>query len=178
VPLIRPVEEEADLRNLENISSSNLRPEFLRQVNTLRSNVFSRCKVKSLNNTPVTGAMLLTLAESYVEAINRGDIPNIEGSWVSICKSECLKVISECLEIYMRGVKEQAPHFPVDSTALKDIHEAARTQAINYFYANGVGTEMKEFEAQLNEDIKVRYKDLKRQNDRVCAKECEEKLSK
>jgi hypothetical protein len=100
IALIRPVEREDDLRHLESVDKNSMRPEFLRQVEAMKSTVFSKCRLKQLNGTPVTGEMLLTLAESYVEAINKGLIPNIEGSWISLCKAECFKLVGTCADLY------------------------------------------------------------------------------
>lgn len=41
-----------------------------------------------LNSTNITGESLLSLAEAYVEAINKGSVPCIESAWTSVCKSE------------------------------------------------------------------------------------------
>ena len=35
--------------------------------------------------------MLYSLANSYVDAINKGVVPSIESAWTYICKNECYK---------------------------------------------------------------------------------------
>ncbi len=64
----------------------------------LRRKVINRIKPKVLNGKKLSGAMLSTLASSYVTAINNGAVPNIESAWNYICKNECNKAIDESLQ--------------------------------------------------------------------------------
>lgn len=70
-----------------------LRPEFVEQVQTLRRKVINRIKPKAINGRKLNGLMLYNLAQSYVDAINKGAVPSIESSWTYICKNECLKAV-------------------------------------------------------------------------------------
>jgi hypothetical protein len=44
-----------------------------------------------MHERKLNGEMLYNLALTYVEAINKGAVPNIESAWSYICKNECLK---------------------------------------------------------------------------------------
>jgi len=44
-----------------------------------------------MHDKKLNGEMLYNLALSYVEAINKGAVPNIESAWSYICKNECQK---------------------------------------------------------------------------------------
>ena len=87
--MIRPLTNEENLQNLANMDLEELRPEFVEQVLVLRRKVIGRIKPKQLNGKKLSGAMMATLAESYVTAINEGAVPNIESAWSYICKNEC-----------------------------------------------------------------------------------------
>jgi len=50
-----------------------------------------------LNGKKLNGSMMVTLAQSYVQSINNGVVPNIENAWNYICKSECGKAVEESL---------------------------------------------------------------------------------
>jgi hypothetical protein len=63
-----------------------LRPEFVQEVMNLRSKVLHRVKPKTLNNKALTGEMLAILADSYLQAMNNGVVPNIDSSWSYICR--------------------------------------------------------------------------------------------
>ena len=43
--------------------------------------IFRHAQPKRLNNTVITGPMLASLAEAYVEAINTGAVPTIATAW-------------------------------------------------------------------------------------------------
>ena len=44
-------------------------------------------KPKMLNGKILTGEMLYGVIQSYVNAINKGAVPNIESAWSYICKN-------------------------------------------------------------------------------------------
>ena len=55
----------------------------------LRRKVINKIKPKLLNGKRLNGEMLSNLCLSYVDAINKGAVPNIESAWSYICKNEC-----------------------------------------------------------------------------------------
>lgn len=69
-------------------------------MKNLRQRIFKRVKSKVLNGTQITGLSLLSLARAYTDAINEGGVPCIEYAWTSVCKSECQKALSDCLNVY------------------------------------------------------------------------------
>lgn len=89
--MIRPLTKEENLQILEKMQLEELRPEFVDQVMQLRRKVINRVKPKLMHGKKLTGDMLYNLAGSYVDAINKGAVPNIETAWSYICKNECLK---------------------------------------------------------------------------------------
>jgi uncharacterized membrane protein YheB (UPF0754 family) len=93
--MIRPLTNEENLQNLAEMDLEELRPDFVEQVMQLRRKVISRVKAKTLNGKKLTGPMLATLSEAYVQAINNGAVPNIETAWSYICKNECSKAGEE-----------------------------------------------------------------------------------
>lgn len=71
------------------MSDSELRPEFVDQIKTLRNKIYKRCKPKMINNKIVTGEMMLELCHAYTKAINKGSVPCIESAWTYVCNNEC-----------------------------------------------------------------------------------------
>ena len=78
--MIRPISNEGDLQKLETIDQKELRPEFLEQIDMLRNKVLNNIKPKTLNSRLLNGEMLVALIESYVLAVNKGAVPNIENA--------------------------------------------------------------------------------------------------
>lgn len=87
--MIRPLTKEENLQSLEKMNLDDLRPEFVEQFMQLRRKVVNRIKAKVMHGKKLSGDMLYNLAGSYVDAINKGAVPNIETAWSYICKSQC-----------------------------------------------------------------------------------------
>jgi hypothetical protein len=104
--MIRPLTKEDQLQNLADLELDKLRPEFVEQIQTLRRKVINRIKPKQINGRKLNGEMLFNLAQSYVDAINKGAVPSIENSWSYICKNECLKANQEAFEKFERDFYE------------------------------------------------------------------------
>ena len=81
VTLVRPVHEEEDLRILSTLDSSRLRPEFVSQLHSLFQQVFASAGIKTVFGDAVTGAMLVSLVNNYVGAINGGAVPDLRKSY-------------------------------------------------------------------------------------------------
>lgn len=87
--MIRPLTKEENLQNLENMELEDLRPEFVQQVMQLRNKVLKKMRPKTLHGKRLNGEMLFNLTNSYIEALNKGVVPNIESAWSYICRNEC-----------------------------------------------------------------------------------------
>ncbi|EGR32117.1 hypothetical protein IMG5_095790 [Ichthyophthirius multifiliis] len=95
--LVRPVESEKDLQNLNQITNEELRPEFLDQINFLRKKIFKKIKPKILNGQSLNGQMLVQICKSYIDAINNGGLPNIENAWNYVKKMKDKKLSKNLL---------------------------------------------------------------------------------
>lgn len=104
--MIRPLTKEENLQSLEKIPIEELRPEFVEQFMGLRRKVINRIKAKVMHGKKLSGDMLYNLAGSYVDAINRGAVPNIETAWSYICKSQCQRAQQEAYERFERSFQE------------------------------------------------------------------------
>ena len=54
-----------------------LRPEFVNQVESIRSKIFGQVKTKKMNDKGLNGQLLVSLCKGYMDAINKGHIPNV-----------------------------------------------------------------------------------------------------
>ena len=88
VTLIRPVDNENDLRRLNNIPYNNLKPEFKMEFKKLKDKIFKEALPKKLNGKKLTGPALATLIEQFVKVINSGKIPNINNTWDSVIEKD------------------------------------------------------------------------------------------
>ena len=61
--LVRPIVNEANLQNLNQMSLEEMRPEFVEATLALRKNVFDHMKPKVVSSSPMDGAMWIELAK-------------------------------------------------------------------------------------------------------------------
>ena len=104
--MVRPLTDEDQLQNLENLPPEKLRPEFTEQIINLRKKIFSRIKIKKMNDTGLNGNMYLNLVKGLISALNSGSVPNIENTWLSMCKVESYKAFEEAEIFYENYLKE------------------------------------------------------------------------
>ena len=104
--LVRPVEEEKHLQNLQELSDDELREEFLEQAKNLRNKIYKKIKPKFFHGQFLSGSMLLELVQSILDTINNGGIPVIENSWKYVMKNECVKKGKELIETFWKELRE------------------------------------------------------------------------
>ncbi len=92
--MVRPIENEKDLQNLQTLEDNLIRREFLEQAETLRNKVFKKVKPKLFNNKILSGSMLIELLSNIIDSINKGAIPVIENSWKYMVLNESIKNIN------------------------------------------------------------------------------------
>ena len=152
--MVRPLTNENKLQNLEDMPPEQLRPEFLEQIIGLRKKVLGRVKVKTLNGKPLNGEMYLNLVKGLIGALNSGNVPNIENTWLSMCKVESYKAFEEAEQIYENYLKENLEN---TDDPLEDIHKEAKEQALEHYKNKSLGEVAAEYLKQLKSKIKEKY---------------------
>ncbi len=100
VTLVRPVDNENDLKNLTNIPYNNLKPEFKMEFKKLKDKIFKEALPKKLNGKKLTGPALATLIEEFVKVINSGKIPNINNTWDSVIEKDVTDAFYKSYELF------------------------------------------------------------------------------
>lgn len=93
--MVRPTEKEKDLQRLDQIENSQLRPQFVIQADNIRKKIYTSAKAKKVNGKQLNGHLLVALCKGYMEAINKGALPNVESAWYYVCRSEGIKAIKQ-----------------------------------------------------------------------------------
>ena len=160
--MVRPVEKEEDLQNLQNLPDDKLRKEFLEQSRIFRNKVMKKTKPKTFNKMPLTGEMLIGLIQSILDSINMGSIPVIENSWKYVLKTEFIKSSKGLIDKFLKEIKKYRENNKNDMNIMKDIKNYSRDLAqkyINEYIQNNVIDEdnKKEFseklESKINEEL-------------------------
>lgn len=159
--LARPLNDEEDLKRLDQISLDKLRPVFKSGLDALTKFVFERTRPKQLGATVMTGPILVGITESYLEALNNGAVPTISSSWQSVEEAECRKAYDTAIEVYTSSFDSSKPP---EEVALMEAHEVAVQKSLAAFNANavGIGSARKKYEALLQKFFKKTFEDYKR----------------
>ena len=168
--LVRPIEKEKDLQNLDNLELECLRKEFTDQVYLLREKVLYKIKPKSLNGRELSGEMLSNLIISYVNSMNSGIVPNIESSWTLVCRLQNQKILDEAKQIYEKAFADNKKS-AINEGNLKKMHSQAKISCFQYFN-NYVVIEDPKMVEELSAFISQRYKQFKDENSLNSKKEC------
>ncbi|KAH7459319.1 Guanylate-binding protein 4 [Phytophthora ramorum] len=100
VTLVRPVDDEQQLRNLPQVPYDDLRDEFRSSFESLRKRLFGKAKPKTMFGKPLNGAMFVNLAASYVEALNSGKAPVISSAWSRVVQAQCHDALEDAVDRY------------------------------------------------------------------------------
>ena len=119
---------------------SKLAQGFQSGVNELRQRVLKEVRPKQVNGTPLTGLMLLGMADAYTKAINEGAVPTISTAWQSVLHIECGKALEAATSIYREGAHSAAMAEPPPSSASwQQQHEQLVRAALAKFREIAVG---------------------------------------
>ncbi len=94
ITLVRPIENEKDLQKINTMEDKDLREEFIDQIRGARKKIFKKVKPKTMNGKFLNGGMLIELCKAYIQAMNTGNMPNIENAWTYLCKNESHKALN------------------------------------------------------------------------------------
>ena len=104
--LVRPVENEKDLQNLEYLPDEELRKEFLEQSQMFREKIMKITTPKTFHKKLLSGAMLIELVENILDTINSGSIPIIENSWKYVIQNEAIKSTENYFNQFSKEIRE------------------------------------------------------------------------
>jgi len=104
--LVRPVENEKDLQNLEYLSDDELRNEFLEQAQIFRDRIINITTPKTFHKKLLSGSMLLELVENILDTINSGNIPIIENTWKYVIQNEAIKTTDFFINQFSKEIRD------------------------------------------------------------------------
>ena len=164
--LVRPVNEEEQLKNIESLPIDQLRPEFVTQIGDLRSQIVDCARMKTLESYPLSGDMFANLVNSYVSAINLQKIPVIENCWNYVCKNECHKAKETAIRMYDEEMTSAfSKRWPISKKSLKDLNKEYFEGVLRVFRELNYGEIQKKYEEDLIFVLRTKYQDYKYENE-------------
>ncbi|KAL3670163.1 hypothetical protein V7S43_004478 [Phytophthora oleae] len=100
VTMVRPLSDEALLRNLIKQPYESLRPEFREEMEVLRNRLSTLLKPKTMMAKALNGSMLVSLTENYVAAFNSGSSPVITSVWDRVLESQCDQALDSAKQVF------------------------------------------------------------------------------
>ncbi|KAL2098622.1 hypothetical protein ACEWY4_005102 [Coilia grayii] len=163
----------AKLKRMEQLTDADLEPSFVQQAQQFCSYIHQQAPVKTMRGgRGLTGRMLGSLAETYVEAIRSGKVPCLESAVETLAMIHNCRAVAEALDFY-RAEMTQKVQFPTETQeALSSVHSAVAQQAASTFMKASFNDQDEKHLLQLKEGIEKEYGELCKRNVKESRKVC------
>ena len=181
--MVRPVENEKDLQNLEYLSDEELREEFLEQAQIFRDKIINITVPKTFHKKLLSGSMLLELVENILDTINSGNIPIIENTWKYVIQNEAIK----STEFYFNQFSKEIRDFREKNKNSKDFDKKMKdfTKNLTNKYIDELNNNelfdddiKKEFGNKLKNKINDELDNFNKENEVIYEKKLNQDLDK
>ncbi|XP_060256645.1 guanylate-binding protein 5 isoform X3 [Ovis aries] len=138
------------LAQLETLHNDDLDPKFVQQVAEFCSYVFSHSKTKTLSGgIKASGSHLENLVQTYVNAINSGNLPCMESEVLTLARIKNSVAVQKAIAHYDQemGQKLQLPTETLQE--LLDLHRASEKETIEVFMKNSFKDEDQGYQKKL-----------------------------
>lgn len=181
--LVRPVHDESSLQRIDELSSSDLRPEFKDGVEALRESLMDNMRPKKIGGAPMSGAAYVELVRQYVDAINSGGVPVVSSAWDHVSRVECGNASKDAFELFVDRLAKQRHAIkslkrPIETDDLEAAVQQAKTSAFDSFNRRAVGDAAAEARTELEAKMKTEANDMASANLRVSASYCADLANK
>lgn len=179
--MVRPITDENKLQDLANISTDKLRPDFVEGIMQLRKKISSKLKPKTLHKKNLNGDMFINMIKSFIDAINKGAVPNIENTWTSMCKVECQKAFELSETVYEQYLKENLNDIAQSgsintSEFIQGVYKVAKDNALTIFKKKCLGDNVEEYVKNLKKIFKDKLRIYEDQAEEINKREMFKKL--
>jgi len=139
--LVRPVNDEELLQQLNTVPMDQLRPKFVEGLTSLISMINNRCMPKKVGGDVLNGPALASMAAAYIGAINNGAVPAIATAWENVATSECSRIVNDVESaVYVAEFETAAESCPPEDLPLMAAHAEALKKAVAVFESQAVGS--------------------------------------
>ncbi|XP_052492969.1 guanylate-binding protein 5-like [Budorcas taxicolor] len=153
------------LAQLETLHNDDLDPKFVQQVAEFCSYIFSHSKTKTLSGgIKASGSHLENLVQTYVNAINSGDLPCMESEVLTLAQIKNSVAVQKAIARYDQemGQKLQLPTETLQE--LLDLHRASEKEAIEVFMKNSFKDEDQGYQKKLEMQLAAKQNDFHKRN--------------
>ncbi|XP_052535286.1 guanylate-binding protein 1-like [Tympanuchus pallidicinctus] len=171
-------------RRMEELPEAALAPRFLQQAAKFCDYVLSSSRLKTLpDGRALTGrgvpvpfpTALSTLLSSYVEAINSGRLPCLQGAAAAMIANENAAAVAAALEAYAGGMRGLS--LPTEPARLSAAHGEHLHEALVIFQQRSFRDRDQEHQRRLMEQISTEYSRLQEENNAASRQLCKALLA-
>uniref|UniRef100_A0A8C9ETM7 GB1/RHD3-type G domain-containing protein n=1 Tax=Pavo cristatus TaxID=9049 RepID=A0A8C9ETM7_PAVCR len=165
---------DANLARLEEVQEDELQPRFRQQAEAFCQHIWEKAPVKELpGGRQVTGTMLASLAEKYVAAIVKGEVPCVESTVTALARAENTVAVAAAVAEYRKGM-EQDLVLPTDSRAtLVDAHQHWERRAVTLFLSRAFADNERTYQCQLMRDLEAAKEEFCLRNEEASEQRCQ-----
>ena len=126
----------------------------------LKHKVFSKARPKMMNGHSLNGCMLVELANSYVTALNNGEVPVIESAWTNVCQFEQQRAFREAQVCYQQLIVTKLKLNRDPDIDVKAVLREIRDQALIVLKKDFIGDlkQLEQFKEKLTIEVKTNSK--------------------
>ena len=181
--MVRPVEKESDLQNLQNLPDYEFRKEFIEQAKIFRNKVMKKTKPKTFRKKALNGSMLMELIQSILDSINGGNIPIIENSWKYVLQNECMKISKEMINKFVNDINKYRQDNKNKPDFFKNVKKYIKKLEQNYmneFNKNSMLDEdsKKEFAEKIENKLNNEIIKFEKENEKLLESKFNEEINK
>eukprot|EP00828_Plagiopyla_frontata_P047459 TRINITY_DN8778_c0_g1_i2.p3 TRINITY_DN8778_c0_g1~~TRINITY_DN8778_c0_g1_i2.p3 ORF type:complete len:194 (+),score=48.79 TRINITY_DN8778_c0_g1_i2:273-854(+) len=148
--LVRPVEDERQLRNIEELPYDKIRLKFREQLENLINDTYLKLRPKMINHEAIKGTNFADLIFYYVEAINNYAIPSILSTFERVIEKEYNKALEKTISNLNEIINNEImPSLPIEEEALNkyilNLHIQIDDAANSFKYSDSKKYEGKQF---------------------------------
>lgn len=103
--LVRPVNDEEELRNIQNLRDNQIKPQFLDELYIIRDKVFKNCQQKVINGVGLNMSMLIAYLDQFVSSFNQNKLPAIRTAWETLLENNCENHYKQAIALYENDIK-------------------------------------------------------------------------
>jgi GTPase SAR1 family protein len=115
--LIRPINDEKKLRNIDKLPTNELRKEFMTQMESLVSRIYNNVRPKVVQGSYLNGKMYINLVKMYINSLNNDTLPDVKTSWKIVVETQMDQIYEKCFNYYIEEM------LAIDYTKIKGLEE-------------------------------------------------------
>ncbi|XP_036435543.1 guanylate-binding protein 1-like [Colossoma macropomum] len=167
------------MKQIEELTDDDLDESFVEQSKAFCKYIYTNSRSKTMRGgRGVTGRMLATLAQTYVEAISSGQVPSLDNAVESLAQIHNSRAITEAVEFYHCEMTKKV-QFPTETQQeLSDIHAGVEKEAISIFIKGSFNDQNQEYQNELVKRLSKEYEELVKQNMEESRKACRSIISR